>query len=38
MAVVQQVDADFFGDILPAEALSFLRKLARSPVREAGLD
>jgi DNA-binding MarR family transcriptional regulator len=34
IAVVQQVDADFFGDIAPAEALSFLRKLARFPDRE----
>jgi DNA-binding MarR family transcriptional regulator len=35
IAVVQQVDADFFGDIPAAEARSFLRKLARFPEREA---
>jgi DNA-binding MarR family transcriptional regulator len=35
IAAVQQVDADFFGDIREAEALSFLRKLARFPEREA---
>jgi DNA-binding MarR family transcriptional regulator len=35
IAVVQQVDADFFGDIPAAEARSFLRKLTRFPKREA---
>ena len=37
IAVVQQVDADFFGDILAEEALSFLRPLARFPRMEAVL-
>jgi DNA-binding MarR family transcriptional regulator len=35
IAVVQQVDADFFGSIPAAEAASFLRQLARFPEREA---
>jgi hypothetical protein len=35
--VVQQVDADFFGDIPRAEALSFLHTLARFPEGEAVL-
>jgi DNA-binding MarR family transcriptional regulator len=35
IAVVQQVDADFFAGIPIAKALSFLRNLARFPVSEA---
>lgn len=37
IAAVQQVDADFFGDIPAAEAVSLLGKLARFPERETVL-
>jgi DNA-binding MarR family transcriptional regulator len=37
IAVVQQVDADFFGDIPAAEAASFLGQLARFPEKAAVL-
>ncbi len=35
IAIVREVDAAFFGDIQPAAALSFLRKLARFPETQA---